>query len=96
MDSAPQIRFAEPSPVSVAEQTAACTYVLVIPKVEGPLMEILEKLIAALTSQGSVVLQTSARGPTRSRRFMARTRSGGRISRSGPEHAVPLLRTSGD
>ena len=61
MDSTPQIRLAEPSPNNVAEQTGAWAYLLVIPRVEGPVMETLEKLIAALTSQRSVVLETSAR-----------------------------------
>src|SRR5258708_23084777 len=57
MESTSQVRFEEPT----GEQQSACAYVLVIPRVEGPVMETLEKLIAALSSQGPVVLPTSAR-----------------------------------
>ncbi len=61
MESMSQVRPTEPSAQRVVEPQSACAYVLVISSVEGPVMEALEKLIAALTSQGPVVLPTSAR-----------------------------------
>jgi len=61
MEITSQVRPTEPGAERVVEQQHACAYVLVIPRMEGPVMEILEKLIAALTSQGPVVLPTSAR-----------------------------------
>ena len=56
MESTSQVRFTEPAVERVVEQQSACAYVLVIPRVEGPVMETLKKLIAALSSQGPVVL----------------------------------------
>jgi excisionase family DNA binding protein len=61
MESTSQVRFTEPTVDRVVEQQSARAYVLVIPRVEGPVMETLEKLIAALSSQGPVVLPESAR-----------------------------------
>ena len=61
MEGTSQVRLTEPAVERVVEQPSACAYVLVIPRVEGPVMETLEKLIAALSSQGPVVLPTSAR-----------------------------------
>ena len=57
MESTSQVRFEEPT----GEQQSACAYVLVIPRVEGPVMETLEKLIAALSLQSPIALPTSAR-----------------------------------
>lgn len=61
MEGTSQVRLTEPGVERVVEQPPACAYVLVIPRVEGPVLETLEKLIAALTSQGPVVLPTSPR-----------------------------------
>jgi excisionase family DNA binding protein len=61
MEGTSQVRSTEPRVERVVEKQSACAYVLVIPRLEGPVMETLEKLIAALTSQGPVVLPTSAR-----------------------------------
>jgi helix-turn-helix protein len=60
MEGTSQVRLTEPAVERVVEQQSACAYVLVIPRVEGPVMETLEKLIA-LSSQSPVVLPTSAR-----------------------------------
>jgi len=61
MESTSQVRFTEPSRERVVEQQPACAYLLVIPRLEGPVIETLEKFIAALSSQEPVVLPGSAR-----------------------------------
>ena len=51
MEGTSQVPLTEPAVERVAEQPSACAYVLVIPRVEGPVMETLEKLIAARDSR---------------------------------------------
>jgi excisionase family DNA binding protein len=60
MENTSQIRLAEESLQRGAEQAAPCAYVVVIPRIEGPVLETIEKLIAALSSQGPVVLPASS------------------------------------
>jgi len=63
MENTSYVRLTEASFERAAEQAAACAYVLVIPRIEGPMLETIEKLVAALSLQGPVALPTSARRP---------------------------------
>src|ERR1043166_708333 len=65
MENTSQIRLTEGegSLQRGAEQAAPCAYVVVIPRIEGPVLETIEKLIAALSSQCPVVLPTASRRP---------------------------------
>jgi excisionase family DNA binding protein len=63
MENTSQLRFTQAGLQRTSEQAAACAYVLVIPRIEGPALETIEKLIAALSLQSPVVLPTSPRRP---------------------------------
>lgn len=48
----------------LAGESPTCAYVLVIPSIEGPVLETLQKFLAALASHNTVVLPCDSRKPT--------------------------------
>jgi len=63
MENAAQVRFAESNqPEAIGEEQGPCAFVLVIPRIEGPVMETIEKFLSVLSSQHAV-FATPARKP---------------------------------
>jgi hypothetical protein len=61
METNSQLRLSDDRARLEKESQSACAYILVIPRIEGPVLETLQKLIAALSTQEPITLPIDSR-----------------------------------